>query len=447
MSPAHVFSSYYQCPTHFDGLVSPSELNEQRGYFRFGQDTVCYGRLSSGDLAGSPGGASADAMDSIHADGPAVRLPFDPGEVIDNLRRERYAAGFCAGRPALPEIIRQAYYLMRPLLPVPFRRQLQRRHLRGWKQLRFPAWPVDATVERVHKRLLALALRAQGASQIPFVWFWPDGFSSCAMMTHDVETSAGVEACSRLMDIDDGFGIKSAFEFVPEQRYALAAGFLEKVRERGFEINIHDLNHDGHLFADRDEFLRRAERINRYARLYCVRGFRSAVLYRNVEWYGELEFSYDMSIPNVAHLEPQRGGCCTVMPFFIGDILELPVTTAEDYTLFHMLRDYSLDLWRCQLGQIMDEHGLASFIVHPDYLRPKRATDTYTALLAYLAELRSAGKIWIAQPGEVDTWWRQRSQMQLVCEDGQWRIDGPGSGRARIAYAALAGDSVAYTLA
>jgi hypothetical protein len=26
-------------------------------------------------------------------------------------------------------------------------------------------------------------------------------------------------------------------------------------------------------------------------------------------------FAYDMSIPNVAHLDPQRGGCCTIMPF------------------------------------------------------------------------------------------------------------------------------------
>ena len=32
-----------------------------------------------------------------------------------------------------------------------------------------------------------------------------------------------------------------------------------------------------------------------------------------------LDFSFDMSIPNVAHLDPQRGGCCTIMPYFIGN--------------------------------------------------------------------------------------------------------------------------------
>src|SRR2546425_12755629 len=36
------------------------------------------------------------------------------------------------------------------------------------------------------------------------------------------------------------------------------------------------------------------------------------------EWFDALDFSYDMSVPNVAHLDPQRGGCCTVMPYFVG---------------------------------------------------------------------------------------------------------------------------------
>ena len=38
------------------------------------------------------------------------------------------------------------------------------------------------------------------------------------------------------------------------------------------------------------------------------RGFRSGAMYRRQDWFADLEFSYDMSIPNVAHLEPQRGG-------------------------------------------------------------------------------------------------------------------------------------------
>ena len=443
---ADILADYYRCPANFEGFAPPGELPEDRGYFRFGQDTVCYGRLSCGRVTKGPAEDSADAIEGIRADGSAIRLPFDAGEVIENLRRERYTAGFHGGVHTFNETVRKAYYLLRPLVPVSVRKHLQRMRLRGWDQLHFPAWPVDSTVERVHQKLLALSLKARGLKETPFVWFWPDGFPSCAIMTHDVETSSGRDFCSRLMDIDHAFGIKSAFQLVPEKRYSIPQGFLESIRDRGFEINIQDLNHDGHLFANHAEFLRRAERINGYARRYGAQGFRSAVLYRNADWYDAFEFSYDMSVPNVAHLEPQRGGCCTVMPYFIGRILELPATTTQDYTLFHILGDYSIELWKRQIGLIMEQHGLVSFIAHPDYLIPKRARATYVALLEYLSQLRSEGKIWIALPGEVNAWWRERSQMKLVCEGGKWRVEGPGSERARIAYATLAGDHVAYTL-
>jgi hypothetical protein len=62
-----------------------------------------------------------------------------------------------------------------------------------------------------------------------------------------------------------------------------------------------------------------------------VEGFRAAVLYRNPDWYDALTVAYDMSIPNVAQLDPQRGGCCTIFPYFIGNILEIPVTATQDY--------------------------------------------------------------------------------------------------------------------
>ena len=115
-----------------------------------------------------------------------------------------------------------------------------------------------------------------------------------------------------------------------------------------FEINVQDLNHDGNLFRNRPEFSRRAQRINKYASSYGVSGFRAAVLYRNLDWYDALHFSFDMSVPNVAHLDPQKGGCCTVMPYFFAETLEIPVTTTQDYMLFHLLNDYSLDLWKEQ---------------------------------------------------------------------------------------------------
>jgi len=385
-----------------------------------------------------------DALEVLGTNGAAFRLPFNAGEIIDNLRRERYATGFHGNGQILTEALRRAYYFARPLMPVAVRKSLQKMHLHGWDKIRFPSWPVDATVERIHQKLLALSLKAQGLKEIPFIWFWPDGFPSCAIMTHDVETSSGRDFCSRLMDVNESFGIPSAFQIVPEKRYSVPQSFRDNIRERGFEINIHDLNHDGHLFADRAQFLRRADRINGYARDYGAQGFRSAVLYRNTDWYDAFEFSYDMSVPNVAHLDPQRGGCCTVMPYFIGRVLELPLTTTQDYTLFHILNDYSIELWKRQIGLILEQHGLVSFVTHPDYLIPKRALATYLALLEYLSQLRSEGKIWMTLPGEVDAWWRQRSRMRLKYSEGKWRIEGEGNQRARLAYARLEGEALVY---
>jgi hypothetical protein len=123
------------------------------------------------------------------------------------------------------------------------------------------------------------------------------------------------------------------------------------------------------------------------------------------------------------------------MPYFVGEVLEIPVTMTQDYTLFNILNDFSTTLWERQIELIMEKHGLISVVIHPDYLTSARARNSYDELLAHLAHLKSGKKLWITTPGEVNTWWRQRSKMELVEEDGQWRIEGAGKERASIAYA------------
>ena len=442
------FLDYYRCPESFGDFTLTGNPSENSGYFQFGPEAICYGRCSGGSLARRATDELHDALRDVVADETTLRLPFNPSEIIANLRYERYASpsnGAGAARCASP-VLQKTYYLVRPLLPVSVRKHLQKIQLRDWKEIPFPNWPVDSTVERILEKLLALVLKAESIDKIPFVWFWPNGSPSCAILTHDVETMAGRDFCSGLMNLDDAYGVKSSFQIVPEDRYPVSASFLDEIRCRGFEINVHDLNHDGRLFNHREQFLLRAERINRYGREYGASGFRSAALYHNPNWYDALNFSYDMSVPSVGHLEAQRGGCCSVMPFFIGQILELPVTTTQDYSLFYILNQYSTDPWKRQVARIMEKHGLASFIVHPDYLMKARARDTYKSLLTYLADLRSEGKIWIALPREVNQWWRARSQMKLVRQGNNWVIEGPEKHKARVAYAFLVGDCLVYEL-
>lgn len=439
------FLEYYRCPESLASFGLSGPLSENEGYFRFGSNAICYGQCSSGFRANHTTGELYDARADVATDGPTLQLPFSLSDIVANLRYERYTSR-SNGIGGSKAFLRKLYYLVRPFLTVSTRKHFQRIALRDWKNIDFPEWPVDATVERILEQLLTLLLKARCLDRIPFIWFWPHGYGSCAIMTHDVEALPGRDFCSQLMDWDDAYAIKSSFQIVPEERYAVSQPFLDEFRRRGFEINVHDLNHDGHLFSDWDQFLCRAERINRYGRAYEAAGFRSAVLYRKLDWYGALDFSYDMSVPSIGHLEAQRGGCCSIMPFFIGEILELPVTTTQDYSLFHVLNQYSTDLWKRQIAGIMEKHGLASFIVHPDYLMEPRARDTYKSLLVYLANLRSEGKIWIALPREVNQWWRARSQMKLLYRENNWVIEGPEAHKARIAYAILDGDRLAYEL-
>ena len=440
------FLNYFRCPDSFALLAAPDDLSEDAGYFSFG-NAIGYGRVSGARPASNTGGP----LPEVRAYRPSgacglLAMPFDLAEVMTNLRQERYAQRSPGYLDALTgsAAARDAYYFLRPLLPVSVRKHLQKVRLAGRQSVTFPQWPVDFTVDTLVQAVSAALLKHRGLRRMPFVWFWPDGAEGCVMMTHDVESHAGRAFCGELMDLDDSFHVESSFQLVPESD--ASDGLWDAIRSRGFEVNVHDLNHDGRLFQSKPEFMRRAAQINRYARIFQCRGFRAGGMYREQTWYDAFDFDYDMSVPSAAHLEPQRGGCCTAMPYFIGDILELPLTTTQDYSLFHILGIYSAALWKEQVELILARNGFVSFITHPDYLIERRARETYIELLRHLGALRSERNVWFAPPADVNRWWRDRHQMTLVADGNSWRVTGPGSERARVAYATLDGDRVVYSV-
>jgi hypothetical protein len=431
---------YYRIPEEFlSGVTFTRDpANSTSGSFQ-----------SVGVAPGVPVFSSFEPSKYTQVDISAIQLPYDFTELIENLRLERYRAENLKGLEGFTssEAIRKLYYFSRDFLPFRIRRQLQKIYFQDWEQLTFPDWPVDTTVDRLHRRILRLTMEAAGIKKLPFIWFWPNAALSCLLLTHDVETSAGRDFTFKLMDLDDSYGFKAAYQVIPEQRYEVPDEYVATIRARGCEFNIHDLNHDGHLYSERREFARRAARINDYSRHYKSQGFRAGAMYRRQEWYDVFDFSYDMSVPNVAHLEPLRGGCCTVMPYFIGRILEIPLTTVEDYSLFHILNDYSIGLWKKQCALIRGGSGLMSFLAHPDYLIERRARKVYESLLDYLRKMITEKQIWSTLPGDVDLWWRARRQMRLVRRGGDWEIEGPERKRASVAYAVIDGDQFFYECA
>jgi hypothetical protein len=442
-------TEYFKLPEDISNSWCYGELGLEKGFFRFASNSICYGQCRKGTPLGDINDELYDTTRDVSVEKGQVCFPFDPAALINNLRMERYKENLPAivkGSLVNHAIIRKGYYAVRELLPVAIRRHLQRIYFRDWKSLTFPAWPVDCTVDQLHREFLRVLMLAQGIDKVPFIWFWPEGFSSCLIMTHDVETASGVAFAPRLMDIDDTYGLKASFQVIPEGRYEFADAFVSQIRNRGFEFNIHDLNHDGQLFKEHREFTRRVARINEYGQQYGARGFRSGAMYRNQDWLQEFNFSYDMSVPTVAHLEPMRGGCCTVMPYFVGKILEIPLTASQDYTVMCILNDYSTDLWKTQIDLILQQNGLINFISHPDYLIDMRARNVYIGLLKYLQQLVKVQRIWTPLPGQLDEWWRARSKMRLVCHGSDWQIDGPQAERAAIAFAEIRDGRLVYVV-
>lgn len=436
----------FRCPEQFATFPVPEFNGTPKGFFKFGEEIVCYGQSSIGTSAYCTNENLPDASKAIQSNGKGQSLPFNPDQVIENLRGERYLAvkNTNSIKSILERASKSAYYALRPVMPASLRAYVKKAYLSGWEQIPFPRWPVDFTADFLLESLLERSLSKAEGEQIPFIWFWPDGFESCSIMTHDVETAAGRDFIETLMDMDKGAGVKASFQLVPEERYEISEKLLSTIRGQGFEVNVHDLNHDGHLFDERRQFLARAEKINGYARQYQAKGYRSGAMYRNQDWYGAFAFEYDMSVPNVAHLDPQHGGCCTAMPYFIGDIVELPLTTAQDYFLFFILNDFTIDLWKRQIEMIRRRHGMISFIVHPDYIIAGQGRETFQELLQHLAALREGGSVWFALPGEVNRWWRQRANMRVVRHQSGWKIEGEGSERARLALASRRGSQLSY---
>jgi hypothetical protein len=340
----------------------------------------------------------------------------------EHLLYERYK------RPATRSRILDAYYAVKPLLPRRVQLALRRAYAPRQARAEFPVWPFESSlVEHRDARLLE-QLRASGSDRLAFVDYWPAAKRFASVLTHDVEGPAGVANVMRVIELEQRYGFVSSWNFVAEW-YAIPDGLFDEVRAAGCEIGLHGILHDGKLFSNRATFEANLPKIEHYVRAWDVVGFRSPATGRNAEWMHELPVEYDSSFPDTDPFEPQGGGCCSIVPFFFGDVVELPITLTQDHTLFEILREPGIDLWRSKSEWLIERNGLINIIVHPDYVVEQRFLDRYEAFLHYLTGRRDG---WHALPRDVARWWRQREGLS-VGSDG--KIVGQSDYRASIAYA------------
>ncbi len=300
---------------------------------------------------------------------------------------------------------KRLYYRARPILRC-FARPGLRRLYRGYQTKSCAlAWPVEDHYVRFLLATVGHLMQQRGLSHLEYAPLWPCGNRFALVLTHDVETHIGRDFVREVVALEERYGFRSSFNFVPEL-YPVDTRLLSELRERGFEIGVHGLRHDGHLFSSRAVFERSAKRINHYMHERGSVGFRAPFTHRNPVWMQALEIEYDSSFPDTDPYEPIAGGSMSIWPFFMGRFIELPYTLMMDHTLMLILREGTPRLWLEKVQFIKQHRGMALLNTHPDYLRIGANLSIYEAFLAEVSRLPGR---WDALPREVARWWRARS--------------------------------------
>ena len=323
------------------------------------------------------------------------------------------------------------YYALKPVLPRQAQIAARRLYSRRQAEVEFPAWPIEPILVERRRAALQAELDARGTGELPILNPWPNGKRFASILTHDVEGEAGVRNIRRVLEIERRHGLVSSWNFVAEW-YPIESGIFDHIRACGGEIGLHAIKHDGKLFESRASFQADLPKIHRYLREWDAVGFRSPATHRNPDWMPELGCLYDSSFPDTDPFEPQAGGCCSILPFFLGDLVELPITLLQDHTLFEILRVSSIEYWTTKSDWIIQNQGLVNLITHPDYLDTPARLRMYEEFLVYLAA-QSDG--WHALPRDVASWWRTHAGLRCEERAGEVVITGPGAERATLAWA------------
>lgn len=298
---------------------------------------------------------------------------------------------------------KEDFYFLKSFIPrrlqILIRKELVRRLLPHVKNV----WPID-----------------ESSCKQPEGWTgWPEGKKFALVLTHDVETKAGLNKCNLLMDIEEREGFRSSFGFVAKD-YEVPQELLENVENRGFEKYIHGLYHDKNPFISKNTFNEQSVEINKYLEKLNSAGFRSPSMYHDLELVHDLNIDYDASTFDTDPFEPQPDGMGTIFPFWVekntrqNGYVELPYTLPQDFLLFILMREQNIDIWKKKLDWIAEHGGMALVITHPDYMNFDGTTPEYyeypvthyEKLLQYLKE-KYDKQYWNVLPKDMARFWAQ----------------------------------------
>jgi glycosyltransferase involved in cell wall biosynthesis len=246
---------------------------------------------------------------------------------------------------------------------------------------------------------------------------WPEGKRFALVLTHDVEGKKGFGRVEQLMKLESKYGFRSSFNFVPEGEYRVPLSLRQTISGAGFEIGVHGLEHDGKLYGSREKFAEKAARIREYLQSWNASGFRSPLMQHRMAWLHQLGVEYDSSTFDTDPFEPEPDDVQTIFPFWVpGKVgtgyVELPYSLPQDFTLFVVLRERNIDIWKQKLDWIAERGGMALLNTHPDYMcfegrkaeRDEFPAAYYEEFLCYAKE-RYKDLFWHALPRDVSRYY------------------------------------------
>lgn len=300
-------------------------------------------------------------------------------------------------------LLNRTYYFLKPIIPWRLRLAVRRWRARRRRRVFANAWPIDS----------------RAAASPPGWPGWPGGKRFALVLTHDVEGSKGMSRVAQLANLELKHGFRSCFNFVPEDEYRVPDAVREMLDRAGFEIGVHGLEHDGKLYNSKAKFAAKVPRIKEYLRQWNSSGFRSPLMQHKLGWLHALDVEYDASTFDTDPFEPEPDGVSTIFPFWVPGrngrgYVELPYTLVQDFTLFGVLREENIDIWKRKLDWVADQGGMALLNTHPDYMcfdgqrnRDEYPVSYYEELLRY-ARQRYDAFYWPALPREVARYYRDR---------------------------------------
>jgi peptidoglycan/xylan/chitin deacetylase (PgdA/CDA1 family) len=291
------------------------------------------------------------------------------------------------------------YIYLRPILPMKSRQLLQQIYRSG----------IVYKKDFIDDRLVNFAKEHNDYDKVAST-FYPNGYNNAVVLTHDVDHIIGFNNIPRILELEERMGFKSCWNIVP-YKYKIDPGIIRLIQDAGHEIGVHGYNHDGKLYSSIKVFSERVPYINQAIVKYKASGFRSPMVHHNLAWLQNLNIKYDASCFDYDPFQPFPNSTGVIWPFIVGKFVELPYTLPQDHTLFYVLKQKNIDIWKNKIDWLVKNKGMILTLTHPDYLTKNKHYNMYVELLEYLRTINNA---WYCLPREITDWWVEREEKEKM---------------------------------